>query len=90
MARLGFGFIPLVPWTRRLVHILEMAGNLTALPLEGLSFPGRVNVSYLKLLAALAAVPAVAIILNVLNQLVCSLPPGGIYLTCRLLVSASR
>lgn len=48
-----------------------MAGNLTAiLPLEDLSFPGLAGVSYVKLLAALAAFPAVVVILNVLSQLV--------------------
>jgi hypothetical protein len=63
------------------------------LPLEDLSFPGLADVSYVKLLAALAAFPAVVIILNVLSQLVCvlRLPRfGGIYLTCCLLASASR
>jgi hypothetical protein len=51
-----------------------MAGNLTAiLPLEDLSFPGLADVSYVKLLAALAAFPAVVILLNVLSQLVCAL-----------------
>lgn len=48
-----------------------MAGNLTTiLPLEDLSFPGLADVGYVKLLAALAAFPAVVIILNALGQLV--------------------
>lgn len=48
-----------------------MAGNLTAiLPFEDLSFPGLADISNVKLLAALAAFPAVVIILNVLGQLV--------------------
>lgn len=52
-----------------------MAGNLTTiLPLEDLFFPGLVDVSYVKILAALAAFPVVVIILNVLGQLVCALP----------------
>ena len=68
-----------------------MAGNLTALlPLEGLSFLGRQNISYVKLLAALGAVPAVAIILNVLSQLVRALPLDVIYPTYRFIVSATR
>jgi len=67
-----------------------MAGNFTAfLPLEGLPFPGCVNVNHVKLLTALAAVPAVAIILNALSQLVRALRPDGIYLIYRFLVSAS-
>ena len=68
-----------------------MAGNLTALlPLGGFAMiPGHVHVSYVKLLAAFAAVPAVAIILNVLSQLVRAFRPGGIYLTRHLSVSAS-
>ena len=50
-----------------------MAGNLTAiLPLEDFSFSGLADVSYLTLFAALVAFPAVAIILNVLSQLVCA------------------
>ena len=68
-----------------------MAGNLTTIfPLEDLSFPGLADLSYVKLLAALAAFPAVAIILNVLSQLVCALRLGGIYLTCCLLVPTSQ
>ena len=67
-----------------------MAGDSTAfLPSGGLVIPSHVHVSYFKLLAAFAAVPAVAIILNVISQLVRAFRPGGIYLTCRILVSAS-
>lgn len=48
-----------------------MAGNLTAiLPLEDLSFPGLAEISYVKLLAALAAFPVVVTVLNVFGQLV--------------------
>jgi len=68
-----------------------MAGNLTAiLPLENLSFPGLADVGYVKLLVALAAFPVVAVILNVLSQLVRVLHLGGIYLTYHLLVPTSR
>jgi len=67
-----------------------MAGNLTAILPEDLSFPGLADVSYVKLVAALAAVPVVAIFLNVLSQLVCAFHPGGIYLTYRFPVSTSR
>jgi len=67
-----------------------MAGNLTAILLEDLSFPGLADVSYVKLVAALAAFPVVAIVLNVLSQRVCVLHPGGIYLTYRFLVSTSQ
>lgn len=52
-----------------------MAGNLTAILPEDLSFPGLADVSYVKLIAALAAIPVVAIVLNVLSQLVCAPPP---------------
>ena len=40
------------------------------LPFEDLSFPGLADLSYVKLLVALAAFPAAVIILNVLSQLV--------------------
>lgn len=52
----------------------RMAGNLTAiLPLEDFSFPGLADVSYVKLLTALVAFPAVVVILHVFSQLVCAL-----------------
>ena len=70
--------------------LLAMAGNLTAILPEDLSFPGLADVNYLKLVAALAAFPVVAIVLNVLSQLVCALHPGEIYLTYCFLVSTSR
>ena len=63
-----------------------MAGNLTAiLPLEDLPFPGLANVNYIKLLALLAAFPAVVVILNVLGQRVRVSGPTRvceIHLTC--------
>ena len=70
-----------------------MAVNLTAIfPLEDLSLPGLVDVSHVKLLAALAAFPAMVVILHVLSQLVRVFRPShlGVYLTRCLLVSASR
>jgi len=67
-----------------------MAGNLTAILPEDPSFSDLADVSYVKLVVALAAFPMVAIVLNVLSQLVCVPHPGGIYLTDRSLVSISR
>ena len=92
MVRLIFLFYnPSPPGCQLVLILFAMAGNLTAIfPLEDLSFPGLADVSYVKLLATLAAFPVVAIVLNVLSQRVCAFHPGGIYLTYHLLVPASR
>jgi len=53
-----------------------MVGNLTAILPGDLSFSGLAGVSYVKLVAALVAFLVVAIVLNVLSQLVRVLHPG--------------
>jgi hypothetical protein len=69
-----FGFMLATQTCRFLLALIPMAGNLTAIfPLEDLSFPALTDVSYVNLLAALAAFPALVIVLNVLSQLVCAL-----------------